>query len=176
MKVLKSITVVAMMLMVTLSSAQTKTERKLTKEAVKAKQVLLAENPELGTLFENSVGYVIFPNVGKAGLIFGGAAGKGVLVEHKMLTGTVDMKKINIGMQAGIQEMAQVLFFQTAETLSDFKEGNFEFGAQASLIALNSGIATNTAYQDGVSVFVMPKSGLMMDASIGGQKFNYRAL
>ncbi|UII77761.1 lipid-binding SYLF domain-containing protein [Flagellimonas sp. HMM57] len=176
MKVSKSITVVAMILTVTLSMAQTKTERKLTKDAVKAKQVLLAENPELDTLFENSAGYVIFPNVGKAGFIFGGAAGRGVLVENKMLSGTADMKKVNIGLQAGVQAMAQVLFFETTDSLSDFKEGNFEFGAQASLIALKSGLATNVTYQRGVSVFVMPKSGLMMDASIGGQKFNYKAL
>lgn len=176
MKVLKSITVVAMMLIVSLASAQTKKERKITSDAVQAKKVLLVKNPKLDTLFKNSVGYAIFPNVGKGGFILGGSMGNGVLVENKMLVGLVDLKTLDIGMQAGIQSMVQVIFFETPDSLEDFKEGHFEFGAQASAIALKSGASINAKYKEGVAVFVLPKAGLMADASIGGQKFGYTEL
>jgi lipid-binding SYLF domain-containing protein len=40
------------------------------------KQIVLMQH-----LFENSVGYVIFPNVGKGAIGVGGAAGNGILYE-----------------------------------------------------------------------------------------------
>jgi hypothetical protein len=58
--------------------------------------------------------------------------------------------------------------------LERFKENNFEFAAETSAVALKSGIAFNAKYKDGVAVFALPKAGLMADASVGGQRFEYR--
>jgi hypothetical protein len=40
---------------------------------------------------------------------------------------------------------------------------------------LQSGVATNATFVDGVAVVVRPISGAMLEASIGGQQFAYRA-
>jgi hypothetical protein len=37
------------------------------------------------------------------------------------------------------------------------------------------GAAANPKYRDGVMIFLQVKGGLMLEASLGGQKFNYKA-
>jgi hypothetical protein len=48
-------------------------------------------------------------------------------------------------------------------------------GAQASAVAITAGASADANYDGGVAVFTMPDGGLMFEASIGGQKFKYKA-
>ena len=153
---------------------QTKKNTRVMKDAEKAKKTLLAQVPGIENFFDDSAGYVIFPNVGKGGFIIGGASGNGVVYENNEAIGMAGLKKLNIGLQAGGQAIIEVIFFETEADLADFKDGDFEFEAGASAVALKSGVAINAKYKDGVAVFALPKAGLMADASIGGQKFNYK--
>jgi hypothetical protein len=41
---------------------------------------------------------------------------------------------------------------------------------------MESGVATNATFVDGVAVVVRPIGGAMVEASIGGQKFAYQAI
>src|SRR5690606_27651728 len=113
-------------------SAQTKHDKEIMHDADKAKTMLLNEFPDLDSFFTESAGYVIFPNVGKGGFIVGAASGNGVVYENKTLNagsiiGMADLKKVNVGFQAGGQAIIEVIFFETETALNDFKEGNFEF-------------------------------------------------
>ena len=153
--------------------AQNDKAEELMIDAKKAKTELLAADSGLQTFFDNSAGYVIFPNVGKGGLIIGGASGKGILYENGIAKGMAGLKKLNIGLQAGGQAIIEVIFFETEVDLNRFKQGDFQFSAEASAVAVKSGIAVNAKYKDGVAVFALPKAGLMADASVGGQKFSY---
>ncbi|WP_207919050.1 hypothetical protein [Flavobacterium sandaracinum] len=54
-------------------------------------------------LFEDAYGYVIFPNVGKAGFGIGGAAGNGVVYERGKIAGMAKLSQVSIGFQAGGQ-------------------------------------------------------------------------
>ena len=174
MRTLKSITVAALILISFTLSSQTNKDRKIMKDAIKAKKDLLKTNSGLESFFNNSAGYVIFPNVGKGGFIIGGASGNGVVYENGEVIGMADLKKLNVGLQAGGQAIVEVIFFETKVDLSRFTEGKFAFAAEASAVALKSGVAINAKYKDGVAVFAMPKAGLMADASVGGQKFGYK--
>ena len=40
-------------------------------------------------------------------------------------------------------------------------------------MALKSGASANAKYADGVAVFTMGEAGLMVEASVGGQKFSF---
>ena len=40
-------------------------------------------------------------------------------------------------------------------------------------VAVTAGAASNAAYSNGVAVFTLPRGGLMLEASIAGQKFKY---
>ena len=175
MKILKSISAVLILLTTVSGFSQTNEDQKIMNKAEKAKRTLIKTNSSIESFMNNSAGYVIFPNVGKGGFIIGGASGNGVLYEQGVATGMADLKKLNIGLQAGGQSIIEVIFFEDERALSEFKEENFTFAAEASAVALKSGVSYDAKYKDGVAVFSLPKAGLMADASVGGQKFEYHA-
>ncbi|MGC1514468.1 MAG: lipid-binding SYLF domain-containing protein [Maribacter sp.] len=170
---MKSIVCIAFVLMTFSINAQNSKDQKIIKDAKKAKEKLMKMGVGLDQFFSNSAGYVIFPNVGKGGFIIGGASGNGVVYEGASLVGMADLKKLSVGLQAGGQAITEIIFFETADDLASFKEGDFEFSAEASAVALKSGVAVNAKYKDGVAVFALPKAGLMADVSVGGQKFSF---
>ncbi|SIQ35415.1 lipid-binding SYLF domain-containing protein [Maribacter ulvicola] len=176
MKILKSITFATLLFLAVGVHAQNSKDKKVIKDADKAKEKLKTMEVGLGHFFNNSAGYVIFPNVGKGGFIIGGASGNGVVYENGTKVGMADLKKLSVGLQAGGQAITEVIFFETPDDLAEFKDGDFEFSAEASAVALKSGISVNAKYRDGVAVFALPKAGLMADASVGGQKFDYKPM
>ncbi len=175
MKTLKTIIAIGVFFMAIGMNAQSEKDQKIISDAADAKKTMISADAGLERFFESAAGYVIFPNVGKGGLIVGGATGNGVLYENGNAVGMADLKKLNIGLQAGGQAIIEVIFFETEETLNDFKRGNFEFSAEASAVIADKGKSKNANYNDGVMVFALPKAGLMADASVGGQKFSFQA-
>jgi len=81
---------------------------------------------------------------------------------------------VTVGLQVGAQAYTEVIFFETAKSLEDFKKGEFAMAAQVSAVAAKAGASANAKYVEGVSVFTHVKGGLMAEASVGGQKFSYR--
>jgi len=176
MKRLKQLVIIMFVGLITISvNAQSDKDKKIIKDADKAKAMLLKESPSLSKYFNSAAGYVIFPNVGKGGFIVGGASGNGVLYVGKHKEGMASVKELNIGLQAGGQALMEVIFFETAEQVGEFKEGNFEFDAGISAVAIKSGETYDAKYKDGVAVFTHTKGGLMAEASVGGQKFDYKS-
>lgn len=149
---------------------------KIIADSKTAKAEFIKADPLMKGLFEKAAGYAIFPNVGKAGLGIGGAAGNGVVYEHNKLVGMAKLSQLSIGFQAGGQAYREVLFFESKKDLERFKGSNFEFSAQASAVAVTSGASANVKYAEGVIVFTMQKGGLMYEASVGGQKFKFNKL
>ena len=134
-----------------------------------------AEDPSLSSFFGSAYGYAVFPTVGKGGVGVGGAYGKGELYEGGQVVGYCDLSQGSIGFQLGGQAYSELIFFETAEALERFKSGNFAFAAQASAVAATAGASADADYEGGVAVFTMAKGGLMYEASIGGQKFDFVA-
>ena len=127
----------------------------------------------LQAFFANSAGYAVFPSVGKGGFIVGGARGKGVVYQKDQPIGQATMTQASIGAQAGGQSFAEVIFFETPAALDDFKAGKFEMSAEVSAVAAAEGTSKTAKYTKGVAVFTLPKKGLMVQASVGGQKFKF---
>jgi lipid-binding SYLF domain-containing protein len=146
------------------------------------------------TFFSRSYAYAVFPTVGSGALGVGGAYGKGRVYVHGVHTGNATMGQVSLGFQAGGKAYSQIIFFEDKRALDEFESGNFEFGADASAIAVtasaNAGAATNGAssgvsvgqndattrgrtYEKGMAIFTVAKGGLMYSASIAGQKFSY---
>jgi len=150
-------------------------DKKLIDESNAAQSAFIKEDSLMHNLFDNAVGYVIFPNVGKGAIGVGGAAGNGILYEKGNPVGRASMKQVNVGFQFGGQAYREVIFFEDQSALDRFKQNRIEFGAQASAVAATAGAATNVKYTNGVMVFSQEKGGLMYEASIGGQKFDYSA-
>jgi lipid-binding SYLF domain-containing protein len=148
-----------------------------------------------GTFFEKSRGYAVFPSVGKAGVGVGGAYGKGRVFEQGKHIGDTSVSQLSVGLQLGGQAYSQIVFFEDERSLKEFTSGNFEFGAEASAVAITAaaGAKGSTAgssagasggkhdattkgkYHKGMATFTVAKGGLMYEASISGQKFTYKA-
>jgi lipid-binding SYLF domain-containing protein len=118
---------------------------------------------------------VIFPSVGKGGVIVGGAYGRGEVYEQGQLVGYADVTQATVGAQLGGQTFSELIVFENREAMDRFKRGNFEFAANVSAVALKAGAAAAARYTNGVAVFVKPEGGAMFEASIGGQKFTFQA-
>ncbi|MFM7121902.1 MAG: YSC84-related protein [Gammaproteobacteria bacterium] len=150
---------------------------------------------ESSRFFSRSYGYAVFPSIGKGGFGIGGARGKGRVYEQGAHVGDTTMTQVTIGFQLGGQVYSQIIFFEDKRAFDEFAAGNFEFGAQASAVAItvsaSAGASTtgasagtsgtndnpnnaSTQFYKGMMVFTLAKGGLMYEASIGGQKFSYR--
>ena len=130
-------------------------------------------DPSVQKFFDNSAGYAIYPNVGKGGFMIGGAYGRGLVIVNEQVDGDTTVSQLSIGAQIGGQKYSLYIFFKDQVALERFKRENFEFSAQASAVAVTSGAAATTSYDDGVAVFIISDGGLMAEASIGGQRFTY---
>ena len=145
--------------------------------------------------FAEAYGYALFPTVGKGGIGVGGAFGKGRVYRAGLHTGDASVAQLSIGFQFGGQAYSQIIFFEDDLAYDRFTSGSFEFGAEASAVALTlgaqaragtlgasasgnesgSGDASATGnWSAGVIVFTLARGGLMYEASIAGQKFCFR--
>jgi len=160
----------------TISIAQDQSQTRIIDDSKEAKASFKKADPSMENLFRNSAGYVIFPNVGKGGAGIGGAAGKGTVYQKGMPVGTAQMVQATVGAQAGGEAYREIIFFKEQDALDRFMNNKFEFSEQASAIAVKAGAAANADYRNGVVVLSQEKAGLMVEASLGGQKFTYKAL
>jgi lipid-binding SYLF domain-containing protein len=146
------------------------------------------------TFFGKSYGYAVFPTIGKGGIGIGAAHGSGRVYEKGTYISDTTMNQVSVGLQFGGQAYSQIIFLEDKRAFDEFTSGNFEFGAQATAVALTAGASaqagtggtsagasgtqshanTSGSYQKGMAVFTVAKGGLMYEASIGGQKFSYR--
>lgn len=155
------------------------------------------ESPVVNPFFGNSYGYAVFPTIGKGGIGIGGAHGGGKVYRGGKVTGTSKMTQVTIGFQLGGQAFSQIIFFEDERAYKEFTSGNFEFGAQASAVAITAGAQAKAStggstagattkgdagsqakvgYQKGMVIFTHAKGGLMYEASLGGQGFSFEPI
>ncbi len=146
----------------------------LVADAESRMQQMRASDPALGDLVRRNYGYAMFPEVTKGGLVVGGAYGRGVVFEQGKHVGYSDLSQASVGLQVGGQTFSELLVFENKSAMDRFKAGALDFGADASAVILESGVATNATFVDGVAVVVNPIGGAMVEASVGGQKFSYQ--
>lgn len=155
------------------------------------------EAGQSGRYFGDAYGYAVFPTIGKGGLGIGAARGKGRVYVDGQPVGETTMTQLSIGFQAGGQAYSQIIFFEDERAFQDFASGNFEFGANASAVAITAGASATAGstgasagasggqndattasrgYYRGMAIFTVAKGGLMYEASVSGQNFSYRPL
>lgn len=159
---------------------KTSTEKKAEYDAQLSADVRAAirdfknKSPDNASLFDTSYGYVVFPRAGKGAAIVGIAHGVGEVFQNGARIGTSRMTQTTVGASVGGQEFAQYIFFQDANAMNRFKDGRLEFAATANAVVIREGGGGSSNFADGVAVYIVPKGGLMVDASIGGQGFDFR--
>src|SRR5258706_10471882 len=95
---------------------------------------------ESGEFFGKSYGYALFPTIGKGGAGIGGAYGKGRVYVKGKVVGDTSMTQLTAGLQLGGQAYSQIIFFENEHAFNEFTRGDFEFGAEASAVAITAAV------------------------------------
>ena len=150
--------------------------------------------PEVQPYFQSAYGYAVWKRIARGGLGIGAATGRGQVYVNGQVMGFSRLVDVTIGLQAGGQAYRQIIFFENQAAYNEFTEGNFEFDASASAVAVTASAQASAGtqgsqatagagkpssaaaggYQNGLQVFTMAEGGLMYQATIGGQKYNFR--
>ncbi len=163
----------AALLVVALASTMIVRAEDLTVKAGEAVKNFKQADPGLTNFFAKAAGYAILPGVGEGGFIFGAERGDGLVYEKGKLVGKVTMTEVSVGAQVGGGSFAEVIFFETESALQGFKQSKWDMSAKAKANIAASGVAVNAKYEQGVAVFTLPRSGAMLAAAVGGQKFKF---
>jgi len=133
-----------------------------------------ADDSTLRAVIQNSAGYAVFPDVGKGGFIAGAAYGHGQVFDSTgKFLGYSDIKQGTFGAQAGAQAFDEMIVFKDRAALDKFMTGQYALSANYSAVILKAQKADSANFNDGVLVLVRPEGGAMIEASIGGQKFDF---
>ncbi len=173
MKTLKSLSLATLILLALGTAAPLFAEAGLLTDVKDTISTLKQTDPGTKRLFETAQGYVVFPSIAKGGFIVAGSRGTGLVYEGGELIGKATLTSASVGAQAGGQVFSEVIFFESRSALNNFKQSGFSMNAQVSAVVAASGAAKKARYNQGVMVFLLPKEGLMVAASIGGQKFKF---
>jgi len=126
-------------------------------------------------LNKNAKGYLIFPNVVKAGIGIGGEYGEGVLRVKDTSIQYYSTASASVGLQFGLQKKAILIAFLTDKALADFqKSDGWKVGVDGSVALVKWGAGkdiSNATFNKPVIGFVYGNEGLMYNLTIEGSKF-----
>jgi lipid-binding SYLF domain-containing protein len=148
----------------------------LSREVQEAIAAFKQADSTMSERFATAAGYVVFPKVAKGGAGIGAARGTGEVYEGGRLIGHATLTQVTIGLQLGGQSFSEVIFFESSKALERFKQSKTEMSAQIGAVAAAEGASKDASYTDGVLIFTKARSGLMAEASVGGQKFRFKPL
>jgi lipid-binding SYLF domain-containing protein len=154
--------------------ARAATAAELNRDSAAALSKLYARQPSAKLLGERAKGILVFPSMVKAGFMFGGQLGEGVLRKNGKVDGYYNSVAASYGFQAGAQKFGYALFFMNDAALRQLDATHgFEVGVGPSLVVVDQGkgksITSNTISSD-VYAFIFDQKGLMGGAGVQGSK------
>jgi lipid-binding SYLF domain-containing protein len=167
----------AALLLLTAGGAATATSAEdLDRDAAQALQALYKSQPVADMLGKRAKAILVFPKIVKAGLVFGGSYGEGVLLKAGKTTDYFNSVSASWGWQAGAESYVYVVFLMSDKAVNSLeKTKGWEFGVGPSLVVVNEGVAKNlttTTLKNDAYAFIADQQGLMAALSIEGTKIS----
>jgi len=157
-------------------AAHAETAADLNNTSNQALSLLLSTNPSAALVAKSARAILIFPNIVKAGFVFGAAYGEGELKTGSKVDGYYNSFTGSWGLQAGAQSYGYVVFLMTEKAVSYVHESHgWEIGVGPTVVLVNEGVAKNlssTTMQDDAYAFIFDQQGLMAGVSIEGTKIS----
>jgi lipid-binding SYLF domain-containing protein len=151
-------------------------EADLNKDSDQALQTLYKLHPFAERLSHNAKAILIFPNVVKAGLIFGGAYGEGELQKGSKVDGYYNSVTGSWGLQAGAQSYSYVVFLMSDKAVRYVRNTHgWEIGVGPTVVIVDEGKAKNlssSTLKDDAYAFIFGQQGLMAGISLEGTKIS----
>ena len=170
------IVVLALALLGTAQPAVAASAAEIDRGVDKALGLLFRNNTDARQLSDRARGVLAFPDIVKAGFLFGAQFGEGALRQRGKTTGYYNSVAASYGLQAGVQVFGYALFFMSDSALRYLDtSGGFELGTGPSIVVLDAGTArsfsTSTVQHDIYAVF-FDQRGLMAGLGIQGSKIS----
>jgi lipid-binding SYLF domain-containing protein len=148
--------------------------QQLESDAAHALQSLYAKNTAARLLGQKAKAVLVFPHIVKAGFMFGGQMGEGVLMKNGRAAGYYNSVAASYGLQAGLQVFGYALFFMNDAALAYLdKSDGWEIGVGPSIVVVDEGVGkslTSTTITQDVYAFIFDQKGLMAGIGIQGSK------
>jgi len=158
------------------TAAHATSAEELNKDAAQSLQALYKSNPLAASMGKDARAILVFPKIIKAGLVFGGSYGEGVLTKHNQFDGYYNSVSASWGWQAGAESYGYVVFLMTDKAAEYLvKTRGWEFGVGPSIVVVNEGVAknlTSTTLKNDAYAFIFDQQGLMVNLSIEGTKIS----
>ena len=146
----------------------------LNSEATLALNALYKTNPAAEGLSHKAKAILIFPKIVKAGLVFGGSYGEGVLKKGSAFVDYYNSVSASWGWQVGAESYGYVVFLMNDKALKYLNQSKgWEIGVGPTVVVANAGAAKNlssTTLKDDAYAFIFDQQGLMASLSIEGTK------
>ncbi len=146
----------------------------LNKDAAQALQTLYKTNPAAESISKKAKAILVFPNIVKAGLVFGGSYGEGVLTKNSQFAGYYNSVSASWGWQAGAESYSYVMFLMSDKAVKYLdKSKGWEIGVGPNVVVVNEGVAKNlssSTLKDDAYAFIFDQQGFMASLSIEGTK------
>jgi len=148
----------------------------LDKDAIQTLHTLTQNNHTAELLSKKAKGILVFPKIVKAGLVFGGSYGEGVLMQAGHMTEYYNSVSASWGWQAGAETYAYVVFLMSDKAVRylNLSKG-WELGVGPTVVVVNEGVAKNlstSTLKDDAYAFITDQQGLMGSLSIEGTKIS----
>jgi lipid-binding SYLF domain-containing protein len=148
----------------------------LDRDSAQALQSLYKTSPIAEVISKQAKAILVFPNIIKAGLVFGGSYGEGVLFKGSQVADYYNSVSGSWGLQAGAQSYGYAVFLMNDKALKYLKKSKgWEIGVGPTVVVVNEGIAKNlssTTLKDDAYAFIFNQQGLMAGLSIEGTKIS----
>ena len=160
----------------TFDRANAATAEDLNKDADQALKSLYRGNPVAEDISKKARAVLVFPNIIKAGLIFGGSYGEGLLKQGSRVVDYYNSVSGSWGLQAGAQSYGYVVFLMNDKAVDYINRSDgWEIGVGPTVVVVNEGVAKNlstSTLKDDAYAFIFDQSGLMAGVSIEGTKIS----
>ena len=141
--------------------------------AAKAIERIRDQVERSAVFFDDAYAMAIFPSITRVGFGFGGAYGRGIVLEGDELIGRTSYSQFTSGIQAGAKNFSMIVFFKDEAALNEYRESRTQFLGQAGVSVATVGAEGTPAYNDGVTIITATKFGLMGEFTISGAKFRF---
>jgi lipid-binding SYLF domain-containing protein len=159
-----------------MNQASAATAEDLDKDSRQALQTLYKTEPVAETLSRTAKAVLVFPNIVKAGLVFGGSYGEGELIEGSKVVDYYNSVTGSWGLQAGAQSYGYAVFLMTDKAIQYVKDTKgWEIGVGPTVVVVDEGVAKNlstSSLKDDAYAFIFSQQGLMAGVSIEGTKIS----
>ncbi|MCC5793464.1 MAG: lipid-binding SYLF domain-containing protein [Chromatiales bacterium] len=158
------------------SQAGAATAEDLERDSKQALTTLFRTSDFAETLSKSAKAVLVFPNMVKAGFVFGGSYGEGVLMRGSEVVDYYNSVSASWGLQIGAQSYGYAVFLMSEDAVRYLDESNgLEIGVGPTVVLVDEGVAKNlstSSLKDDAYAFIFSQQGLMAGISIEGTKIS----